>query len=84
MLKVQEGAKIKEFSPEEYGALMSQKEASLLKGYMEDVVMNGTGSKLSGLSYTALGKTGSAEFNSKKKKVMPGLPDLHQHRTRRL
>ena len=61
-----EGAKIKEFSPEEYGALMSQKEASLLKGYMEDVVMNGTGSKLSGLSYTAAGKTGSAEFNSKK------------------
>lgn len=33
---------------------------------MADVVEEGTASKLSGLSYTAAGKTGSAEFNAVK------------------
>ena len=32
--------------------------------YMKAVVQNGTGSSLSGLSYQAAGKTGSAEFDS--------------------
>ena len=31
---------------------------------MKEVVESGTASKLKGLSYTAAGKTGSAEFNS--------------------
>ena len=33
---------------------------------MEEVVDSGTGTKLSGLSYTAAGKTGSAEFGLNK------------------
>ena len=33
---------------------------------MESVVEEGTGRKLSGLSYTAAGKTGSAEYNDDK------------------
>jgi len=61
-----EGTKVKQFSPEEYGELMTSGEASVLKEYMEDVVLHGTGTKLSGLTYTAAGKTGSAEFNSQK------------------
>lgn len=61
-----DGVKVKEYSPEEYGTLMSAKEAAILAEYMTEVVKNGTGSKLSGLSYTAAGKTGSAEFNKQK------------------
>lgn len=61
-----EGAKVKEYSPEKYGALMSADEAAVLTEYMTEVVESGTGTKLSGLSYTAAGKTGSAEFSSQK------------------
>ena len=61
-----DGTIVKEFSPEPYGALMTAQEADILAGYMKAVVESGTGTKLSGLSYTAAGKTGSAEFNSQK------------------
>ena len=45
---------------------MTADEAGFLKGLMAGVVENGTATKLKGLSYTAAGKTGSAEFNGEK------------------
>ena len=33
---------------------------------MEEVIKSGTGTKLAGASYTAAGKTGSAEYNSER------------------
>ena len=45
---------------------MSSEEAAVLKDYMIEVVENGTGTKLKGRSYTAAGKTGSAEFSTQK------------------
>ena len=41
-------------------------EAAILRQLMTDVVQEGTASKLKGLSYTAAGKTGSAEYNNVK------------------
>ena len=52
--------------PEEYGRLMSEKEAQILQQFMEEVVESGTASKLQGRSYTAAGKTGSAEYSQNK------------------
>lgn len=59
-----QGRSIKSFKPEAYGRLMSEWEADTLKEMMELVVEEGTARKLSGLSYTAAGKTGSAEYTS--------------------
>lgn len=58
-----DGAAVKQYSPSSMGKVMTEEEASVLKEYMEEVVKTGTGTKLSGLSYTAAGKTGSAEYN---------------------
>ena len=44
--------------------MMSEEETEILTEMMTQVVEKGTASKLKGLSYTAAGKTGSAEFNS--------------------
>lgn len=60
------GSKIKEFAPSAYGKLMDQTEAEILKGLMEDVVEEGTATRLKGLAYTAAGKTGSAEYGTVK------------------
>lgn len=49
--------------PAEYGALMTKKEASILQKYMRAAVTSGTASKLSGQSYTAYGKTGTAQVS---------------------
>lgn len=49
--------------PAEYGALMTKKEASILQKYMRAAVTDGTVSKLSGQSYTAYGKTGTAQVS---------------------
>lgn len=57
---------LKQFSPEPYGSLMSKEEAEALTVLMTEVVESGTATKLKGLSYTAAGKTGSAEYNSVK------------------
>ena len=59
-----QGAVIKSFKPATYKKLISSEEASAMKILMAGVVEHGTASKLAGLSYTAAGKTGSAEFNS--------------------
>lgn len=58
-----EKAVVKQFSPDTYKRLMSEEEAQIMTELMEEVVKSGTGTKLSGLSYTAAGKTGSAEYN---------------------
>lgn len=58
------GNVVKSFKPAAYGRLMSEEEAAVLTRLMTEVVENGTASKLSGLSYTAAGKTGSAEYNN--------------------
>lgn len=60
------GNVMKQFSPDSYRQLMSEKDAGILKDLMTHVVEEGTASKLSGLSYTAAGKTGSAEYNTVK------------------
>ena len=46
--------------------MMSEEEAQIMKELMQEVVKSGTGTKLADASYTAAGKTGSAEYNSVK------------------
>ena len=65
-VETQEKAVVKQYSPDTYKRLMSEQESQIMKELMTEVVENGTGTKLSGLSYTAAGKTGSAEYNSVK------------------
>ncbi len=61
-----EGSLVRQFNQSDYGNLMTKEEARILTELMEEVVKTGTGRKLSGLSYTAAGKTGSAEYNTVK------------------
>lgn len=56
---------VKRYKPSAYGRLLDESEAVVLKEMMTDVVENGTAKVLKGLDYTAAGKTGSAEYNSK-------------------
>ncbi len=60
------GTIIKTFSPSSYGRVMSEQEAQILTELMTAVVEEGTATRISGLSYTAAGKTGSAEYNNTK------------------
>ena len=57
---------VKQFSSGTYGRLITEEEARALTELMTEVVENGTATKLKGLTYTAAGKTGSAEYNSDK------------------
>lgn len=57
------GTVVKQYAKSTYGTLMTENEASILTEFMTEVVENGTATKLSGLSYTAAGKTGSAEYS---------------------
>lgn len=59
------GTNVKKYSSSSYGKLMTEEEASQLTELMIQVVEKGTATVLSGLEYTAAGKTGSAEYNSK-------------------
>ncbi len=59
-----EGVLQEQKEPEEYGRLISESHAALLKEYMSAVVESGTGQKLKGQGYEASGKTGSAEFST--------------------
>ena len=45
---------------------MTKKEAEILTRMLQGVVQNGTASKLKGKTYTAAGKTGSAEYGTVK------------------
>ena len=65
-VETQEKTVVKQYSPNSYKRLISEQESQIMKELMTEVVENGTGTKLSGLSYTAAGKTGSAEYNSVK------------------
>ena len=56
------GDVVKTTSPSTYKELMSESEAETLKNLMAEVVNSGTGTQLSGESYSAAGKTGSAEY----------------------
>lgn len=58
------GTEVTETVPQEYGELLTPKKASTLRQYLKEVVAQGTGSALSGQSYQAAGKTGSAEYTS--------------------
>ena len=60
------GNTIKQFSSGTYGRLITEEEAQALTELMTEVVESGTATRLKGLSYTAAGKTGSAEYNSDK------------------
>lgn len=60
------GKLIKSFKPDEYGSILTQDEAHILRDMMHSAVENGTAYRLAGLEYTAAGKTGSAEYNNKK------------------
>jgi peptidoglycan glycosyltransferase len=57
------GILVSETAQKEYGTLMTEDEAGLLQKYMRAVVTDGTGSKLSGQSYEASGKTGTAQVS---------------------
>lgn len=59
------GKTVKSYSPKKIGNIIDKKTAGTVKKLMKAVVSEGTGSSLSGLSYKAAGKTGSAEFDSK-------------------
>ena len=61
-----DGGTVKTYEPKEYGAVLTKEEAGILKEYMKETVTSGTASKLSGMSYEAYGKTGSAEFGTNK------------------
>lgn len=58
------GTEVRRNVPKSYARLMTSDEASQLKEYMSAVVEEGTGSVLSGRSYTVAGKTGTAEYSS--------------------
>ncbi len=60
------GNTIKAFEPAAYRKIITEEEASILVNLMADVVDEGTASRLKGLSYTAAGKTGSAEYGTVK------------------
>lgn len=65
-VETHEGNVIKQFEPVSYKRMMSAEESEIMKGLMQEVVKSGTGTKLADASYTAAGKTGSAEYNSVK------------------
>ncbi len=57
---------IKTFNSATYKKIITEEEASILTDLMTDVVNEGTATRLKGLSYTAAGKTGSAEYGTVK------------------
>lgn len=59
-----DGNVVEQYKPEKYGRLMTEEEAAVMQEYMAHVVEAGTGRKLSGQSYQAAGKTGSAEYST--------------------
>lgn len=59
-----DGDVIKQYTATSLGQLITEEEAAVLQDLMSAVVEEGTGTRLSGQSYNAAGKTGSAEYNS--------------------
>ena len=62
------GDRVKKYMPSSYGKLMTVEEAAILSDYMTETVLSGTASSLQSSSYTAAGKTGTAEYSSDKSK----------------
>ena len=62
-----ENETIKKYKPDEYGVLIDEKYAFVLRQFMKEVVDDGTATRLKNDKYDAAGKTGSAEFSSNKK-----------------
>lgn len=60
-----DGDLVTSFEPESLGQLISAEEADTLKQLMSAVVEEGTGTRIKSDAYSAAGKTGSAEYNSK-------------------
>lgn len=60
------GNMVKQYKPEVYATIMTNDEAAFLSDMMTGVVENGTARGLRGQSYTAAGKTGSAEYSENK------------------
>lgn len=60
-----DGEIVTSFEPKSLGQLITVEEANTLKSLMRAVVTDGTGTRLKSDSYSAAGKTGSAEYNSK-------------------
>ncbi len=60
------GDVIKSFAPKEYGRIIEKEHADRLCELMEEVVRDGTATRLKSDSFTAAGKTGSAEYSSNK------------------
>lgn len=58
------GTVVRRFRPSEYGKIMSAEDAGIMQNFMSEVVADGTATALSGQSYSAAGKTGSAEYDS--------------------
>nr|WP_317361067.1 penicillin-binding transpeptidase domain-containing protein [uncultured Blautia sp.] len=56
------GRTVETTKPKVYKELMTESEAQVLKNLMAEVVTRGTGTQLSGETYSAAGKTGSAEY----------------------
>lgn len=57
------GTRIKKFSPDSYGTLMTADEVDALTPYLRKVVTEGTAAAyFAGASYEAAGKTGTAEY----------------------
>lgn len=55
---------VKQFKPSEYGTIISKEEADKLTSLMQGVVAQGTGTILSYGDYDAVGKTGTAQYDS--------------------
>ncbi len=58
------GSTIKTYSPNSYGQLFSSGEAASIEEYMRAVITDGTATVLDVGTYTAYGKTGTAEVDS--------------------
>ena len=63
------GQTVETTKPSVYKELMTAEEAGVLKALMTEVVKSGTATKLSGESYSAAGKTGSAEYTGSDGKI---------------
>ena len=60
------GDEVSRNTPSSYGSLISANEAQVLTTYMQEVVENGTGTKLKNMSVTVAGKTGTAKYDINK------------------
>lgn len=63
-----DGGSVKRYSSKKANEPISEEESKLLQRYMEKTAESGTASTLAGSSYTAGGKTGSAEYGTTKGK----------------